>query len=86
MVRHDTGEVTRTPIRRQTPCGKQGYSSKKIAKYHANVQRKATGEDIEAYRCWKPGCHCWHLGHRPGSPRQVRDGSSHEVEAISEHA
>lgn len=48
-----------------TPCGKRGYSSKKIAKAKAITSSRVSGEAIEAYRCWRKGCHCWHIGHRP---------------------
>lgn len=57
--------VGRTKILRQTPCGKQGYTSRKLALHAAAIARNETGEPIHAYRC-SVGCHCWHLGHPPG--------------------
>lgn len=59
----ETGLVVRSKVRRSTPCGKQGYTSKKHAKYVANVESKRTGEDIRPYHCF--GCHCYHVGHPP---------------------
>lgn len=79
-IRADTGEVTRSKVRRETRCAcgqvKQAYSSRKVAKQHARIQSKATGEQIEAYHCF-PG-HTYHLGHVPGTeraPRQRRRAS-----------
>ena len=46
----------------RTLCGKQGYSSKKVALAKAKASARDTGEDIRAYRCPR-GCHAWHLGH-----------------------
>lgn len=54
----------RTKIITTTPCGKQGYTSRKVAKNRAAIARAETGEPIHAYRC--AGCHCWHIGHPPG--------------------
>jgi hypothetical protein len=59
-------KVERSKIAEQTPCRKQGYSSRKMALERAAVARRETGEEIEAYKC-RNGCHCWHIGHPPGS-------------------
>lgn len=47
-------------------CGKQGYTSKKVAKMHAAIARRDFGEPIIAYRCTAPRAHWWHIGHPPG--------------------
>jgi hypothetical protein len=60
-----TGKVTRTQLIPHTPCGKNGYTTRKIAAAVAKRASKETGDTIEAYRC-KRGCHCWHIGHPPG--------------------
>lgn len=67
----ETGRVSRSKVNRQgssCSCGKQAYTSKKIAKATAKAQSRATGEDIEAYHCYAG--HCFHIGHRPGSERR----------------
>lgn len=69
-IHPDTGLVIRSKVARATACGKQGYSSRKLAKSTAKIQAKATGEDLQAYHCPR-GCHCWHIGHPPGSKNQV---------------
>lgn len=61
-----TGKVTRTKVTPRSACGKFAYSSRKIAAAAAKAQTRNTGEYIVAYRC-KRGCHCWHVGHPPGS-------------------
>lgn len=60
-----TGRVQRSKIVRTSRCGKQSYSSPKIAKAKAKASSKMSGEHIEAYHCIKPGCHAWHIGHPP---------------------
>jgi hypothetical protein len=62
----ELGKVSRSKIAATSPCGKQAYSSKKVAKQRAVFSSKMTGETIEAYKC-KRGCHAWHLGHPPGT-------------------
>lgn len=70
-IAHKRGEfveVTRTPVlgadRARCGCGKQTYSSKKLAKAVAKAQSRATGEPIEAFHCFR--AHGYHLGHPPG--------------------
>lgn len=67
-VANGTGKVTRSKVVERTPCGKQGYSSKKLAKTNAAISARETGDLIEAYKC-RAGCHCWHIGHMQGAPR-----------------
>lgn len=64
IVDYATGQVSRTKILERTPCGKQGYTSRKLAATKAKRSSKETGERIEAYRCER--CHVWHIGHPPG--------------------
>lgn len=62
----ETGRVSRSKVKRQGSscrCGKQAYTSKKIAKATAKAQTRATGELIEAYHCYAG--HCFHIGHPP---------------------
>lgn len=59
------GQVRRSKVRRQTPCGKQAYSSRKDAAAKAKAASKMTGEPIGFYHCAR-GCHGWHLGHPIG--------------------
>lgn len=61
----ETGEVVRSKVLRRTPCGKQGYSSRKIAAGRAAIVRRDHGEAVHHYHC--RDCHCWHIGHPPGS-------------------
>lgn len=68
-VHPETGLVQRSHVRRDTPCGKNGYSGRKLAVTRAKAASKATGETIEAYHC--KGCHAWHIGHPPGTRQQV---------------
>lgn len=56
-------KAVRSKVRRRTDCGKQGYTSKKLAKATAKAQSRFTGETIHPYHCF--GCHCWHIGHPP---------------------
>ena len=65
IVDFATGKVTRSMLISNTPCGKNGYTSRKLAASVAKRSSKETGDHIEAYRC-KNGCHCWHIGHPPG--------------------
>lgn len=65
-----SGVVERTTVLRTSACGKQAYTSKKVAKAHAKAQRR-TGENVESYHCF--ACHCYHLGHVPGEPRRLVD-------------
>ncbi len=52
------------------PCdGKLLYPTKKLARAKAIERRKATGERLDAYHCYRH--HGYHIGHRPGEPRQV---------------
>lgn len=71
VVDTNTGRVRRTPVVRDTPCGKNGYTSRKLAAAVAKRASKQTGETIEAYRC-PHGCHVWHVGHPPGYARMRR--------------
>ena len=57
------GGVHRTTTIDVTPCGKQGYTSRKHAATAAAAARRRTGDDIHVYRCGD--CHCLHIGHRP---------------------
>lgn len=59
------GKAHRTRVLTRTACGKNGYTTKKLAKQVAAMQRKDSGEPIFAYRC-PHGCHVWHIGHPPG--------------------
>lgn len=59
------GQVRRVKIT-PSPCGKLAYSSRKLALSTAAIQARATGEQIEAYKCTR-GCHAWHIGHPAGS-------------------
>jgi hypothetical protein len=58
--------ISKSKVADRSRCGKQAYSSRKIAKQRAAFSSKMTGEKIEAYKC-RNGCHAWHLGHPPGS-------------------
>lgn len=62
-----TGNVQRTKVSRvgsrTCRCGKQAYTSKKLAKAVAATQTKASGAFIEAYHCYTG--HCYHIGHPP---------------------
>lgn len=58
--------VRRSKVIEHTRCGKQGYTSRKIALGRAAVEARESGEDIRAYKC-TAGCHLYHLGHPPGS-------------------
>lgn len=58
-----TGYVHRSKTITHTPCGKQGYTSRKLAATAAAISRRASGQNIRPYRC--DGCHCWHIGHPP---------------------
>lgn len=69
ITNYETGEVSRTKVARSTQCGKQGYSSKKLAIATAKHQSKLSGDQIEAYHCFS--CHAFHCGHVPGSPRSA---------------
>jgi hypothetical protein len=60
-----TGKITRSTLIPHTPCGKHGYTARKVAAAAAKRSSNWTGERIEAYRCTR-GCHCWHIGHPPG--------------------
>lgn len=65
IVTDVNGRVHRQHTIAHSPCGKQAYTSRKLAATAAAQARKATdGDDIRAYRCID-GCHCWHIGHRP---------------------
>jgi hypothetical protein len=72
-VHPDTGQVERTKVSRtgsrSCRCGKQAYTSKKLAKAVAVAQSKASGDQIEAYHCYIG--HCFHIGHVPGSVRRA---------------
>ncbi len=57
------GRVHRSKVITGTPCGKNGYASRKLAASAAAASRRHTGDDIHAYRC--SACHCFHIGHRP---------------------
>lgn len=48
-----------------TPCGKAGYTTRKIAAAAAARVRRETGEPVEVYHC-DEGCHAFHIGHPPG--------------------
>lgn len=50
-------------------CGKRAYSSRKLALHAAAMARKIAGENVHVYKCGP--CHCWHIGHPPGLPRQL---------------
>ncbi len=64
-VRDGDGVVRgRTKIITQTACGKQGYTSRKVAKNRAAIARHETGEPIHAYKC--VACHLHHIGHPLG--------------------
>lgn len=65
----DSGRHTRVHGVR-SKCGKLAYSSKKFAKGLARQQSIETGELIAAYHCLR--CHCWHLGHPPGSRTEAQ--------------
>ena len=58
-----TGAVVRSKVQRTSRCGKQSYSSMKVAKATAKAQTRLSGEFIEAYHCF--GCHAAHIGHPP---------------------
>jgi hypothetical protein len=63
----DSGASYRVKVQREgRRCPKMAYSSRKIAAEVAHRATRATGEQIEAYHC-VVGCHCWHVGHPPGS-------------------
>ena len=57
------GTVHRSDTIAWTPCGKRGYTSRKLAATVAASARRRTGDDIRHYRC--DDCHCFHVGHRP---------------------
>lgn len=82
----DTGTMHRSKVARTSKCGKQTYSSMKLAKATAKHQSKMSGDDIEAYHCYV--CHGNHLGHVPGSVRspKVGDRSAEQLRVVQEHA
>jgi hypothetical protein len=57
--------VAKSKIVPLTPCGKAGYTNRKIAAQAAAKVRRETGEPVEPYHC-DEGCHCLHIGHPPG--------------------
>lgn len=61
----DTGVIVRTTVQRRTRCGKQGYSSRKVAAATAKAESRRSGETIHAYHCGT--CHAFHIGHPIGS-------------------
>lgn len=66
--------VGRTKVLKRTPCGKNGYTSRKLALAAAAAARRATGEPIDAYKCTR--CHLHHIGHPPGwRAAQARNAS-----------
>lgn len=76
-MRDDNGRVFGTSkVIRDAPCtcGKQGYTSRKVALEYAAIARRDYGEPIHAYRCTRGG-HCWHLGHPPGWRSQHPEAS-----------
>lgn len=50
-----------TKVIDRTPCGKQGYTSRKVALERAAIERQASGLPLAAYKC-TDGCHVWHIG------------------------
>jgi hypothetical protein len=63
----EDGATWRETVLRSTPCGKQGYTRRKLAAAAAAAtESRLTGELIGAYHCPR-GCHVWHIGHPPGS-------------------
>lgn len=70
VVDHD-GYVHRSRVIHDTPCGKNAYATRKLAKTVARQQAKESGENLEAYHCYV--CHAHHVGHPPGEPRQLSD-------------
>lgn len=74
---HSTGAVygtTKVILNPRCGCGKQGYTSRKVALEKAAIARRETDEPIQAYRCTRGG-HCWHLGHPPGWRAQQAEAS-----------
>jgi hypothetical protein len=72
---HATGSVYgTTKTIRDTPCGKQGYTSRKVALERAAIARRETGEPIQAYKC--TSCHLHHIGHPPGWRAQQQSEAS----------
>jgi len=59
VVHPDTGEVTRTKVRRTSACGKRVYTSRKFALGHAAVVTRETGNPTTAVHCAE--CHGFHL-------------------------
>ncbi len=56
--------VAKSKVVPHTPCGKAGYTSRKIAASAAARVRRETGEPVEHYHCG--ACHLAHVGHPPG--------------------
>lgn len=65
----DDGKVYRHKVTKSR-CGKNAYTSRKLALSAAAIARKTTGEDIRAYKC-PYGCHAWHQGHPAGMDRET---------------
>lgn len=59
-------KVSKPAVTWSERCKKMSYSKHKIAKHQASIQRRNSGEEIEAYRCQR-GCCAWHIGHPPGT-------------------
>lgn len=63
------GSVHTVKMVMSSRCGKNGYSSRKLALHAAAMARKIAGENVHVYKCGP--CHCWHIGHPPGLPRTL---------------
>lgn len=59
LVDHETGLVTRTPIRHTSPCGLAVYSSRKVAHGEAALIRRDEGRRLRPAHCLT--CHGYHL-------------------------
>lgn len=71
----ESGVVWREAIIRSTPCGKQGYTRRKLAAAAAATEARLTGEELVAYHCTR-GCHMWHIGHPRGARRRTVGGAA----------
>lgn len=59
LVDHETGLVTRTPIRHTSACGVRVFSSRKIAHGEAALIRRDEGRRLQVTHCQT--CHGYHL-------------------------
>lgn len=65
----EDGVVRRTRINYTSKCGKFAYATKKLARSVAKQQARLSGENLQAYHCYR--CHAHHIGNVPDQPRRL---------------